>query len=92
MLSEGLLLLIIGVALCALAWLATRFGFDSRPSAWSKEAELSAHGVSWEMYGGRPVELASSEFVDLHLPCLAEPAEDEFSPAQSKDLASTVRT
>jgi hypothetical protein len=58
-------LLIFVIALCALAFLATRFGYDSRASAWSKEAEMGAHGVTWAPHCGMPLELDSRETADM---------------------------
>src|SRR5471030_2298346 len=45
-------MLIFVMALCIVAFLARRFGYDSRASAWSKEAEIGAHGVTWEPHAG----------------------------------------
>jgi len=82
-------LLIFVIALCALAFLATRFGYDSRASAWSKEAEISSRGVTWELHGLPPGDLDSAETVNLQIPGPAEPARQEFSQ-RAKELAGTV--
>jgi hypothetical protein len=37
-------LLIFVIGLCIVACLAARFGYDSRTSGWSREAEIGAHG------------------------------------------------
>jgi hypothetical protein len=58
-------LLIFIIAVCVVAFLAKRFGYDSRDSAWSTEAELGAHGVTWEPDGALPLDFDSPESRDV---------------------------
>jgi hypothetical protein len=84
-------LLIFVIALCIVAFLATRFGYDSRASAWSKEAELGAHGVTWESDGGLPLDLDSPEGCDLQGTDFSEPRRQEFDEC-ARELVGSVRT
>ena len=44
-------LIIFIAALCVVGVLATRFGYDSRPTAHSKEEGLASLGLSWDQAG-----------------------------------------
>jgi hypothetical protein len=80
-------LLIFVIALCAVAFRATRFGYDSRASAWSKEAELGAHGVTWE-HGGRPLDLDRQEACDVRGTDVSEPPRQEFGERAREQVGS----
>jgi hypothetical protein len=66
-------LLIFFIGLCALAFLATRFGYDSRSSAWSKEAEMGTYGMTWAPHDGAPLDLDSRETADMRDTDVSEP-------------------
>jgi len=84
------LLIFFVVALGAIGFLATRFGYDSRDSAWSKEAEIGAHGVTWEPGGGLPTHLHRPEIHDTRGTDSSAPSRLEFE-ARSGELVGSVR-
>jgi hypothetical protein len=82
-------LLIFVIALCIVAFLATRFGYDSRDSAWSKEAELGDHGVTWE-HDGLPLDFDKPEACDMQGTDFSMPPRQEFDE-RARELAGSVR-
>ena len=82
-------LLIFIVALSALAFLATRFGYDSRASAWSTEAELGAHLLTWE-HGEVPLDRDAPEARDVQDTDFSEPPPQEFDE-RARELVGSVR-